>query len=234
MEDFDFYFGVALGETLLRHSDNLSAALQGQDVSAAQAQNLAKMTIQTLKTLRTDASFNLFWAKITKRASDVGVRQPVLPRQRRVPLRYDIGDPSAAHHPPDVQSHYRVIYFQAVDGLVSTLEERFNQEDFVTYSQAQQVLWKAANGKEYDEELSHVLQFYGSDFQADSLKTQLQTFSANIRTENSEAEVNLKDIVSYFQGLQKSQISLMSFETCSGHACHKCCQQAFFGAMKRV
>ena len=52
MDDFDFYFGVALGETLLRHSDKLSAALQKQDMSAAQAQKIAELTRKSRLSMR--------------------------------------------------------------------------------------------------------------------------------------------------------------------------------------
>ena len=37
MEGFDLYFGVALGETVMPHSDNLSSTLQEEEMSAAQA-----------------------------------------------------------------------------------------------------------------------------------------------------------------------------------------------------
>ena len=61
MEDFDFYFGVALGETLLRHSDNLSSTLQKEEMSAAQAQSIVAMTMKTLLSIRNEDSFSLFW-----------------------------------------------------------------------------------------------------------------------------------------------------------------------------
>ena len=36
METFRFLFGAVLGESILRHTDNLSKALQGSTVSAAE------------------------------------------------------------------------------------------------------------------------------------------------------------------------------------------------------
>jgi hypothetical protein len=73
MEQFDFYFGLCLGEALLRHSDNLSEALQRSEMSAAQAQGIARMTIQTLECIRSDSAFELFWAKTCRNADVVGV-----------------------------------------------------------------------------------------------------------------------------------------------------------------
>lgn len=54
MKEFDFYFAVALSELLLRHSDNLSAGMQKETISAAQAQDIARLTIKTLSALRKD------------------------------------------------------------------------------------------------------------------------------------------------------------------------------------
>ena len=47
MRSFNFFFGVLLGELILRHSDNLSRALQGSHVSAAEGQKITKMTVKT-------------------------------------------------------------------------------------------------------------------------------------------------------------------------------------------
>ena len=47
MKSFDFFFGVMLGEMLLRQSDNLSKALQASHMSAAEVQAVASMTVNT-------------------------------------------------------------------------------------------------------------------------------------------------------------------------------------------
>ena len=51
MMTYDFFFGVVLGELLLRHSDNLSKSLQTTQMSAAKGQEVATMTIQALLSL---------------------------------------------------------------------------------------------------------------------------------------------------------------------------------------
>ena len=65
MRTFDFLFGIMLGELLLRHSDNLSKTLQSPHMSAAEGQKIAAMTV---KTLRTDESFQAFWELVEKTA----------------------------------------------------------------------------------------------------------------------------------------------------------------------
>eukprot|EP00731_Ephydatia_muelleri_P000006 Em0001g6a len=78
-----------LGELLLRHSDNLSKTLQSRHMSAAEGQKVAAMTVKTLKSLRTDESFQAFWELVQKTANELEVECPSLPRKRRAPRRYD-------------------------------------------------------------------------------------------------------------------------------------------------
>ena len=61
MNIFNFLFGCMLGEMILKHSDNLSSTLQHKSLSAAEGQYIAQMTIETLKSVRCDDSFDLFW-----------------------------------------------------------------------------------------------------------------------------------------------------------------------------
>ena len=60
MEKFDYFYGVMLGELILTHTDNLSCTLQKTNISAAQRQNVAKLTVSTLRKIRDDHSFELF------------------------------------------------------------------------------------------------------------------------------------------------------------------------------
>jgi len=63
MKTFDFLFGVVLGEMLLRHSDNLCKCVQKKSISAAEGQQVGRMVIDTLHSLRTEESYDLFWIK---------------------------------------------------------------------------------------------------------------------------------------------------------------------------
>ena len=64
IEEFDFYFAVALGALPLRHSDKLSATLQEEEFSAAGVQNIFRMTLTALISFRSNDSFSLFWDKV--------------------------------------------------------------------------------------------------------------------------------------------------------------------------
>ena len=142
MMKFDYFFGVSLGLLILRHTDNLSRTMQTADMSAAEGQDVTAMTVSTLKSIRNDASFDLFWKKITALAEELDVDQPVLPHRRKAPRRLDDGSTPTFH--VTVEDHYRVIYFEALDLVTSGIVDRYNQPGYKTYGKVQALLLKAA------------------------------------------------------------------------------------------
>ena len=60
MMKFDFLFGVLLGILLLSYSDNLSKSLQHKSMSAAEGQQLARLTLEVIRKLRTRITFSCF------------------------------------------------------------------------------------------------------------------------------------------------------------------------------
>ena len=130
MKTFNFSFGTVLGELLLRHSDNLSRMLQSSNMSAA-GQKIAMMTVATLQSIRSDDNFDLFWKRITKMAEEKEIDEPVLPRRRKLPRRYDgshVGD-----FPDTVENHYRRLYFEALDPVICGIKDRFDQLGYKIY-----------------------------------------------------------------------------------------------------
>ena len=206
MKTFNFLFGTVLCEVLLRHTDNLSKALQKKTISAAEGQGIAKMVIATLCTLRTEESFSLFWKKVEVVARSNTVDEPQLPRRRRLPTRYDDG--LASHEFHDSPMHYyRQLYYEAIDTMVSCLKDRFEQPGYQTYSNLEQILIKACQGKELVEELDFICNFYKEDLQKDLLRVQLQTLHVDFKskfeerygTSMSEAScITIFDIKEYF------------------------------------
>ena len=79
INSFDYLFGLLLGERLFSHTDNLSATLQKSNLSAVAGQNLAKQTVESVKRIRNDDSFNLFHdAVLEKKKSLPDVGEPLL------------------------------------------------------------------------------------------------------------------------------------------------------------
>ena len=133
MQSFDYFFGLRLGTLLLRHSDNLSISLQAEDLCAAQAQTIAKNTASTVEKMRTDQNFDLFWTNVNSKAEALDVDEPTLSRRRRPPSRIDeYYGKAAPEFPADVISHYRRIYFELLDCIISAIRDRFDQENYRT------------------------------------------------------------------------------------------------------
>ena len=61
MRTFEFYFGIYLGEMILRHSDNLSRTLQKKDLSAVEGQRVAGLVRATLQSME-----NRNWRKYSR------------------------------------------------------------------------------------------------------------------------------------------------------------------------
>ena len=58
MHCFDYYFGVYILQLLLKHSDNLSKAIQNSEISACEGQTWAALSIKTLESMRNDDSLD--------------------------------------------------------------------------------------------------------------------------------------------------------------------------------
>ena len=169
---FHFFFGVSLGEKVLSLADNLSKSLQHQNLSAAQGQAMASLTLQSLRDLRTDEVFSSFWKMMMTSMEDADIAEPSLPRKRNVPARFEIGS-SAGHVPATIEDHYHSIFFNAFDTIMQCISSRFDQPGYKTYSKLEAILLKGSAGKCYEDELTAVMQLYSKDLEEHLLQTQL-------------------------------------------------------------
>ena len=83
MEEFDFIFSFMLGTNIMTQTDNLSRTLQQPALSAAEGQQLAKVTLKVLQSQRSDDVFNTFWEQVLKKADEYNVGEPTLPRKQK-------------------------------------------------------------------------------------------------------------------------------------------------------
>ena len=174
MQNFEFYFGIVLAELFLKHGDNLSRTLQNPNLSAAEGQEVARLTVATLQSVRNERDFDLFWCKVLKNNIEkLDVNEHSLPRQRKVPRRFEIGEsePSFSSTP---KQYYRRVYYEALDLVTNAITDRFNQPGFRVYRKTQDLLLKAVHGSDYKEDFEFVVNFYGDVFNASQLEVQLQ------------------------------------------------------------
>ena len=103
MHKIDFLFGV-LGELILRHSDNLSKTLQQKTLSATEGQQVARLTVEVLQSLRDTDRFSAFHSRALQEQIRFGVSDPSLPRKRCATARFDDGSSTGYFHP--TADHY--------------------------------------------------------------------------------------------------------------------------------
>ena len=210
MKSFDFLFGVVLGEMLLRQSDNLSKTLQKKSISAAEGQHVGKMVIDTLHSLRTE---ELFWTKVTTMAgsADIDVDEPQLPRRRKAPKRYEDGSTSGDFHGTP-KAFYRQLYYEAIDSIVNTLENRFHQPGYQIYCK---LLVKASTKEDFQALLDFICSFYKDDFHPGLLQAQLLTFGLDFQAVHKQlcgdraTKPTIFEIRDYFKSLSHAQRQLL-------------------------
>ena len=172
MHTFDFLYGVFLGELILRHTDNLSKALQHKSLSAVEGQHLARLTLEVLRSLRDSDRFTAFYGLVVQEQSRFGISDPALPRKRRAPQRLEV-DSSAGDFHLTPESHYRQIFFEAIDHAIQAIQDRFDQPGYAIYQNLEQLTLKACTGKPYDAKLQFVCDFYKEDLSNLQLEAQL-------------------------------------------------------------
>ena len=119
MGNFRFFHGLNLAHTVYSLTDNLSKTLQKEKLSAMEGKSVAMKTVQTFKNMRNEQSADLFFEKVSKKASSFDfIQKPTLPRKRRNGNYKTMNDyfrvdgrledkTTEAYHPTTAKEHYR-------------------------------------------------------------------------------------------------------------------------------
>ena len=109
-------------------------------------EGIAMLTVSTLESMRTPEKFNLFWEKVKKMRchQELDVDDPQLPR-RKAPKHFEEGS-GPSEFPLSVEEEYCRVYFEAIDLSVMSIRNRFDQKGFQTFSNVEQLLFKACTG----------------------------------------------------------------------------------------
>jgi len=158
------------------------------------------MTVETIKLLRSEEPFDLFWLKVNQRANNFMIGGPHMPHLHKRPRRFDDKSKGDRHENP--KSLYRH-YYEAIDLIINCIEGRFNQPGYRMYHTLKTVPLKACISENYEDDLDTVCQYYQDDFDQELLHTQLQTFAVHFQ-QIQEKPVNLTtkiiifDVKNYF------------------------------------
>ena len=212
MVHYNTLFGLQLSKKILKITDNLSRTLQKQKMSAAEGQAVAELTVRTLKAMRTEASFALFFDLVGRFRELTGTDPPVLPRKRRAPQRYEVGSAEGSHS-TTVEDHYRPQYYEALDIAIASITNRFDQPGYQMYRNLECLLIGAANGQVFDQFFESVTTFYKEDFDRALLSAQLQNLGTWFADSDKTRTVSLGECVAFLRDLSLPQKSFFS-EVC--------------------
>ena len=173
MLHYNMLFGLQLSKKILKITDNLSRTLKKQAMSAAERQAVAELTVRTLKAMRTEASFDLFFELVNRVQELTGTDPPVLPRKRRAPQRYEVGSAEGSHS-TTVKDLYRCRYYEVLDIAITSITNHSDQPGYAMYKNLEGLLVSAANGEVCDQYFENVTTFYKDDFDRALLSAQLQ------------------------------------------------------------
>ena len=153
---FSYCFGIHLAYLILSHTDNLSQALQGAQMTAFDAPVVSRPCVTTLESIRSENQFNLFWNKVKQFVERHKIDDHICRVGKNIPNRYVIGK-AAGEHPENVEEKYRRQYYAGLDRVITCIKERFEHKDYEMYVIREQLSIKVILGKSFDEELQKVI-----------------------------------------------------------------------------
>ena len=156
MRQFKFIFGCRLGKMLLTQTDNLSRTLQDSSITAAEGQGAAMSTVSVLEKSRNDESFQRFWSIVNVDKERLDVEDPVQPRKRKAPARYETGTVGTGYFAQSKEDLFKAMYYDALDNAIEGIKARFEQSDWLVYKNIQEVILRSLRGDKFSEELNAV------------------------------------------------------------------------------
>ena len=211
MDTFNLLFGLHLSMKILKITDNLSRTLQTRSMSASEGQSVVELSVKTLQLMQNDESFDAFFRLVNCFREQTGTSSPKLPRKRKAPSRFEVGEGKESYNDSSIEDHYRRLYFEVLDLAVTGISQQLNQTGYSIYKNLENLLVYAANRKPFDEQLCAVLSHYGDDLVSCQLSAQLQIWGAYF-AEHCEP-VSLRDCIQALQKMSATQKELLS-EVC--------------------
>ena len=160
IKKFDFFFGLNLSQRIFSHTDNLSETLQKASILATSGQHNANLTKDALKKIRNDDYFATFYQTVLrKKQLHISVNEPAVPRNKRAPGRFEVGTGTPLF-PVTPKQVYRRIYFEALELIMWSIEERFDQPSFKAYSNMESLLIGVLSSQDVSSQMDYMKESY--------------------------------------------------------------------------
>ena len=91
-----------------------------------QRNNYVAVTEAGIKDFGSDSEFKDFWQQVNRKAAELNIDEPTLPRRRKAPKRFDQANATThAYHTPE--DFYRRQYLEVIDTLTGEIERDLDQ-----------------------------------------------------------------------------------------------------------
>ena len=107
-----------------------------------------------------------------------------------------------AHHPSNPKEHYRQMYFEVLDSVITVIEDRFDQKSFQAYLQMESLLLKPLDGACIKSEIEFLSMNYGDEITRDLLESELEIWKTIF---SDSKPLCFKDIRSTLGSLSESK-----------------------------
>ena len=194
MTTFRFFYGLNFSYTVYSLTDNLLKTLQSENMSAIEGKSIAMRTVETLDSMRNETASDLFFETICKKASKFDfIHEPTLSRKRKSPnysrlteyFRVDGRSKSSEpYHATTPKEHYRIIYFEVLDVMISSVKERFCRASCDIFANLESFLLQNVNHPEQNnEELERsISEIYEDDIDLTVFKVESNVLRTILKT----------------------------------------------------
>ena len=169
-------------------------ALQSSNLSAQEASSAAASALKFLKRQRSDDQFTAFYRSVVLEVED-HTDPPTLPKQIRMPKRFDGGSDNHHFSTPEFEDYFRQQYFEVLDLLAAEIERRFEQTSLKIISEIEQLLLKPCNGVSVQPS-EEFMEKYSTDVNVERLKVQFTMLPDLIKTANEQYQFAIKRVTS--------------------------------------
>ena len=182
LEEFRTFIGLKLSHLVFRATEEVTRLLQSTKTTIDEAMQQVNVVKRFLQRQRSDEAFRLFYDHVVLQSSSC-THPPTLPRQRRIPARYDNDRASDTTHHATPADVFRKEYFEVIDVITGELDKRFEKGALKIPRQTDKLNLSAANWTTHgelpiDEE---VLTFYKDDANSEQLRRQISMLPDLIR-----------------------------------------------------
>ena len=139
----------------------------------------AHLLIKYYNSLRTEQKFQSFYESVLESSKDL-TDEPVLPRQRKTPSRYQEGTQTHRYSSP--KDRYRHAFYEALEHAIGEIQRRFDQPDLHVVSEVEALILNAANGEEISDIPEAVCDYFKEKINLSDLKIQLCMLPNAIQT----------------------------------------------------